>query len=410
MGRAIRKLSVKETQGELPRGLYGDGGGLYLQVSKFGTKSWIYRFMMAGRARKMGLGDFERMPLAKAREAATEAYALVKKGIDPIAQRNAMKAEAAAAADQPLTFRECAERYIGAQQAYWENEKHRQQWSSTLETYAYPTIGKFSVDRVEVRHIIEILLANDLWTTKHETATRVRSRINLILQWAHSHGYRKSSENPAAWPGKLKDALPRISKSKLVQHHPAVPIKEMPEVIARIRQKEGVSARALQFLALTASRTRPVRLATWSEIDFDERVWTCPPGHMKNRKEHKVPLSPAAIALLKSLPHAEKFIFPGARSNTPLSEAPIAGALREIAPGYVPHGLRSTFKDWCGETRNYANEMSEIALAHTVSDQVERAYRRGAMLEKRRRMMNDWATFCNSHGSRVNVVEIGGRK
>jgi integrase len=394
MGRAKDKLSVKFTEkNDLKPGLHGDGGGLYLQVSENKTtnrktKSWVFRYMIAGRARIMGMGDFERVTLKEARKKRDAAYSLVLDGIDPIDERQARKAAQAAEKAKLTTFKECAKGYITANQSGWKSPKHASQWTSTLETYAYPVLGHLSVQAVETAHIMKIL--QPIWTKKTETASRVRGRIEKVLDRAKALKLR-DGENPARWTGHLDQLLPRKSQVAPVEHHPALPYHELPKFMKQLRAREGISARALEFTILTAARTGDTIGARWSEIDEKEKTWTVPAARVKGKKgarkrDHVVPLSDRALAILADLPRSDDDVFP-------LSNMAMLELLRGMKEGLTVHGMRSTFKDWCSETTHYPNELSEMALAHTVSDKVEAAYRRGDMREKRRQLMNDWDSY-----------------
>jgi integrase len=417
MARPTNKLSVKFTEKEdLKPGLYGDGGGLYLQVSDRETKAWVFRYMMAGRARKMGLGDFDLVSLKDARKKRDAAYGLAVDGVDPIEERKTRKAEQAAEKAKALTFKECAEGYIAAHESGWKSAKHADQWTATLETYAYPIIGSLPVQMIETTHVMKIL--EPIWKTKTETASRVRGRIEKVLDRAKALKLRKG-ENPAAWRGHLDQLLPAKSQVTPVEHHPALPYAELPAFMAKLRAKEGVSARALEFTILTVARTGDTIGATRPEINQAEKLWTVPAARVKGKRgarkrDHVVPLTKQAVAALEAVPVEGDFIFPGGKEGVGLSNAAMSELLKGM--GYSPdvatvHGFRSTFKDWCSDLTAYPNEMSEMAMAHTVDDKVEAAYRRGDMREKRRRLMADWAAYCygNAIGGN-NVVKIGARK
>jgi integrase len=414
MARPTNKLSVKFTEkADLNPGLYGDGGGLYLQVSDFKTKAWVFRYMMAGRARKMGLGDFELVSLKDARKKRDAAYGLVVDGVDPIEERKTRKAEQAAESAKTLTFKECAESYIAAHKAGWKSAKHAGQWEATLETYAYPVIGNLPVQLIETAHVMKIV--EPIWKDKTETASRVRGRIEKVLDRAKALKLR-SGENPAAWRGHLDQLLPAKSQVSPVENHPALPYAELPAFMAKLRAKEGVSARALEFTILTVARTGDTIGGKWKEINKTEKLWTVPAARVKGKKgarkrDHVVPLTKQALAALDAVPKEGAYIFPGGKEDAGLSNAAMSELLKGM--GYSPeyatvHGFRSTFKDWAGDLTAYPNEMSEMAMAHTVDDKVEAAYRRSDMREKRRRMMADWAAYCG--GKTVggdNVVRIG---
>jgi integrase len=399
MARGLNLLSEKFTQKkDLKPGLYSDGGGLCLQVSAYGTKAWIFRYMLGGRARKMGLGDFELVSLKKAREKRSAAYALVKDGIDPIEERKARTAAQAAETAKALTFRECAEGYIEAHRAGWKNAKHAAQWTATLETYVFPTIGKLRVQDIETVHIEKIL--RPIWFDKTETASRVRGRIEKVLDRAKVLGLR-SGDNPARWTGHLSELFPARAQVSPVEHHPAMPYADMPDFLAKLRAKEGSSARALEWTILTACRTGDAIGAQWPEVNEQEKLWTVPASRLKgrkgaNRRDHVVPLSERAMEILQTLPRDGEFLFIGG-GGAGLSNAAMSELLKGMgyAPDYATvHGFRSTFMDWVHDVTSFPKEMADIALAHVVSDKVEAAYRRGDMLQKRRRLMDAWADFC----------------
>jgi integrase len=417
MGRPTNKLSVKFTEKpDLKPGLYGDGGGLYLQVSDSKTKAWVFRYMMAGRARKMGLGDFELVALKDARKKRDAAYGLVVDGIDPIEERKERKVTRAAETAKAMTFKECAEGYIAAHKASWKSDKHAGQWEATLTTYAYPVIGALPVQMIETAHVMKII--EPIWKDKTETASRVRGRIEKVLDRAKALKLR-SGENPAAWRGHLDQLLPAKSQVSPVENHPALPYAELPDFMAKLRAKEGVSARALEFTILTVARTGDTIGAIRREIDRAEKLWTVPAARVKGKKgarkrDHVVPLTKQALAALDEVPLYGSYLFPGGKQGVGLSNAAMSELLKGM--GYSPdyatvHGFRSTFKDWAGDLTAYPNEMSEMAMAHTVDDKVEAAYRRSDMREKRRRMMADWAAYCGGKSvGGANVVAIGARK
>jgi integrase len=423
MARPNNKLSDRFIKkADLKPGLYSDGAGLALQVSEFETKAWVYRFMMGGRARKMGLGpvsvktDDKLITLAEARNMATDARNLVSRGIDPIDERATRKAALGAEKAKAMTFKQCAESYIKAHEASWKSDKHAGQWEATLRTYAYPVIGNLPVQVVETAHVMKII--EPIWKTKTETASRVRGRIEKVLDRAKALKLR-TGENPAAWRGHLDQLLPAKSQVAPVENHPALPYAELPTFMVKLRAKDSVSARALEFLILTVARTGDVIGATRREIGKAEKLWTVPAARMKgrkgaNRRDHLVPLPDRAVELIEALPHERDFLFPGGKEGAGLSNAAMSELLKGM--GFSPdvatvHGFRSTFKDWASEQTAYPNELSEMAMAHTVSDKTEAAYRRGDMREKRKRLMQDWADYCN--GMAVggdNVVAIGARK
>lgn len=379
----MKPLDVKRK----PVGMHAAGGatGLYLRVAPSGARNWILRAVVGNRRRDMGLGGYPDVPLSEARERARQARRLIDNGSDPIGERR----RARLALRNALTFRECAAHTIEAKRPEWKNAKHAAQWSATLDTYAVPIIGSLPVDQVEVRHVLEVL--TPIWEKKTETASRLRSRIESVLAWATVSGYR-SGDNPARWRGNLDVLLPKPSRVSKVTHHRAVPVPDMPATMASLRTRPGTAARALEFLVLTAARSGEVRGARWSEIEGD--VWSVPADRMKAGKEHRVPLSKAAQKLLAALPRSANsdLVFPSA-DDRPLSDMALTAVLRRMEVDAVPHGFRSTFRDWASERTNYPRDVAEMALAHTIGDKVEAAYRRGDLFAKRTKMMTDWAAF-----------------
>lgn len=405
----INRLTVAGVNAQNKPGLYADGLGLYLQVAKGGSKSWIFRYMLAGKPRKMGLGSVHTVPLKLARERAAEQRLKLLDADDPIDQRKAERLEKLAASATVLTFKEASERYIKAHAAGWKNAKHGDQWKSTLETYAWPVVGALHVAKVEDGHISQIL--DPIWATKNETASRLRGRIESILDWARVKGFRpKHSDNPARWKGHLDKLLPKPSKVKKVRPQPALPYTALPGFMEKLRGMSSISARALEFTILTAARTQAITGATLEEIDFDAKLWTVPGSRQGTKlnddnREHRVPLCDRAIEILRTTPREKDnpHLFTGGNPGKGLSTAAMAELLKGFdlpsdTPGRQPvvHGFRSTFRDWAAEQTSYPNEMLEMALAHTVSDKTEAAYRRGDLMEKRRRLMSDWAAYCAS--------------
>lgn len=389
-------LSATAVESAKTPGLYGDGAGLYLQVSKHRTKSWVFRYTVDGRTREMGLGPFPAIKLADARELAAAARRAKVLGEDPIEARRAAQAAKRAEAAKAVTFRTAADRYINSHKASWRNTKHAAQWSATLEAYVYPVFGKLSVGEIDTGLVTKAL--EPIWTTKPETASRVRGRIEVILDWARVRGYC-SGENPARWRGHLDKLLPARSRVRGVKHHAALPFDELPAFMPELRAREGVAPRALEFAILTAARTGEVIGATWDEIDLAAKVWTVPAGRMKGKREHRVPLSDRAVKLLSEI-KAEasgEFVFPGGRKGAPLSNMALLATLKRMdRPDLTAHGFRSTFRDWAAERTSYPGDLVEMALAHTISNKVEAAYRRGDLFEKRRRLMDAWTKFCDS--------------
>jgi integrase len=392
--RTLHRLTAAAVNRQSKPGKYADGGQLWLQVSKWGTKSWLFRYNRHGKDRWHGLGSVDTLSLAEARERARHCRRLLLDGIDPIDHRKAQRAQARLEAARAMTFQECAEAYIQAHRLSWKNPKHAAQWPSSLSTYVYPVLGDLPVPDIDTQLVLKAL--EPIWTLKPETASRVRGRIELVLDWATARQYREG-ENPARWRGHLDKLLPARSKLRRVKHHAALPYKDVSAFMLDVGAQEGVSARALEFAILTAARTGEVIGATWDEIDLVERLWVIPPDRMKAGKEHRIPLSDRAVELLESLPREGHYVFPGGRARKPLSNMAMLKTLRRMDRGDLTvHGFRSTFRDWCAEQTAYPHEAAEMALAHSVGDKVEAAYRRGDMFEKRRRLMHDWAEFCAS--------------
>ena len=382
----------------------GSPAGLYLQISPRGSRSWVLRTMIGGRRRDMGLGGYPDVPLAEAREKARRYRAMIEEGIDPIAERRAAKARLMAESAKSITFDECARRVIAIKQVEFKSTKHAAQWPATLATYASPVIGKLPVDAIELGHVTEIL--SPIWQTKTETATRLRGRIEAVLDYATVHGLR-SGPNPARWRGNLDAVLPKPGKIKRVQHFRALPIDEVPAFITDLRRRDGMGARSLEFAIFTAARSGEIRGATWDEIDIENNVWKIPASRMKAGKEHRVPLSVAAVELLNKLPRIAgvDLVFPATRGGM-MSDMTLTNVMRRMGVEAVPHGFRSTFRDWCAERTAYPQHVVEMALAHAIGDKVEAAYRRGDLFAKRVRLMDDWASFCLSPQHVGDVVPI----
>jgi integrase len=377
------------------RGLFGDGGGLFLQVSERGTKSWIFRVKKNGRLRVMGLGPVHTVSLAEAREAARLCRKARLGGIDPIDARRAGRIEERIEAARTMSFAECAAAYIAAHRAGWRNTKHAVQWRSTLAAYVYPIFGGLPVQAIDTGLVVKAI--EPIWTTKPETASRVRGRIESVLDWAAARGLRQG-ENPARWRGHLENLLPKKSKVRRVEHHAALPYAEISVLMGELRGQEGIAARALAFAILTAARTGEVIGATWAEIDVAARLWTIPAERMKASKEHRVPLSGAAIAILGHMDKGRDKVFP-------ISNMAMAMLLRRMGRGDLTvHGFRSSFSDWCAERTAFPSEVREMALAHTVADRVEAAYRRGDLFEKRRALAEAWAKFCDTPAAGAGEV------
>ncbi len=379
-------------------GLHSDGLGLNLFVKSTGAKSWVLRYMLNGRARSMGLGGYPEITLATAREKAAAYRTIIKSGTDPLDGKHESKAKARADAAKRIIFKEAAHQYIESHKAGWKNAKHIDQWRNSLRDYTEAIIGNLDVSKIEVAHIVQILEKDALWSTKTETATRLRGRLEKILDWASVRGYRKEP-NPARWKGNLEALLPAPSKVQKRSNFAALPFKDMPRFMPALQGVGGTAARAVEFLILTAARSGEVRGARWEEIDMKSKVWTVPAERMKMKKEHRVPLTKAAILALEIMaPQESGLIFQGREKNgepQPLSDMSLSAVLRRMEyKEPTIHGFRSSFRDWCAECTDYSGEVAEAALAHKIANSVEAAYRRGDLLEKRKDLMTDWAKFC----------------
>jgi integrase len=416
MPRKAAGLTAAKVKSAKP-GRYGDGAGLYLLVrppaahhgagARDGGRYWLFRYRIDGRMREAGLGlaaGATAVSLAEVREQARELHRMVRAGMDPLAERGAKKAATAAerqAAARALSFRDVADRYIAAHEAGWRNAVHRQQWTNTLRDYVHPHFGDVPVADVDTAHVMAAL--EPIWREKPETASRTRGRIEMILDFAKAHGWQ-SGENPARWRGHIANILPKRSKLRPVNHFAALPWREMGAFMAALRAEGGLAARALELAILTAARSGEVLNARWEEFGLDEAVWIVPANRMKAHKEHRVPLTQAAVALLRKLlplRNVEQgdWVFPGRRAGRPVSDMAMVTALRRMQrDDLTVHGFRSTFRDWCAESTNHQHEVAKAALAHTVGNGVEAAYRRGDLFEKRRQMMEDWAAFCGPPG------------
>ena len=396
MPRKAKELGPLAVSRLAAPGLHFVGGvaGLALQINQRGARSWVLRIVIGDKRRDMGLGGFPDVPLAGAREAARHARAKVRDGIDPVAQARASRSAVKASQAAAKTFKFCAAAYIDAHEAGWRNAKHAQQWRNTLQSYAYPLIGDLLVRDIGVSHVLDVL--EPIWKDKTETASRLRGRLEAILDWATTRGYR-SGLNPARWKGHLDTTLPAARRVAQAGHHSALPFNEVGPFMRALRQQAGVSARALEFTVLTAARSGEVRGARWQEIDHGARMWTVPADRMKAGREHRVPLSDEALAILNTMPSGDPgaLVFASPRGG-PLSDMSMTAVLRRMKVAAVPHGFRSTFRDWCAEETNYPHEVAEMALAHAIGDKVEAAYRRGDLLEKRRHLMRDWAVYCSA--------------
>ncbi|WP_396604488.1 tyrosine-type recombinase/integrase [Bradyrhizobium sp. YCK136] len=411
MARTINRLSHRKVETIRVSGMYGDGGGLYLQVTNAsdGTprKSWLFRYAVSGRERQMGLGPLADVPLAEARDLASIAREMRRAGKDPIVEREAARAEASLVAAKSMSFDQCATAYIAAHRAGWRNVKHANQWATTVATYCSPIFGKLPVQRVDVGLVMKAI--EPIWSSKPETAVRLRGRIERILDWARVRGYR-DGENPARWRGHLDHLLPARGKVRRVKHHAALPYVEIPAFVAAVKARDAVAARALEFAVLTAARTGEVLGATWSEIDLGGRLWTVPAERMKAGREHRIPLGDRAIEILRSMivtkPNVNDHIFTGDRRAN-LSNMSLLMLLRRMGHNDITtHGFRSTFRTWAAECTNFPREVVEAALAHVAGNKVEAAYQRGDILEKRQSLMAQWESYCSKPVVHRSVTPI----
>ena len=376
--RQANKLDAAKVRNLNAPGRYCDGLGLWLQVAEAGTKSWLFRYTRHGKARQMGLGALHTVSLAEARVSAKAARQILLNGDDPIEVKRKKRDADRSGSLENMLFKDAAQRFLNLHLSEWRNAKHRQQWANTLTTYAYPTLGSRPVSAVDGALITEAL--GGIWTKKPETARRVKQRIERVVQW-------------------VKDGmpLPRHGASKKVRHHPAMPFAELPDFMAELRDRESISARALEFTILTAARTAETIGTKWNELDLDAAVWTIPAERMKASREHEVPLSARAVDLLRALPReaGSDYVFPGAKAKCPLSNMAMLELLRGMrGDGFTVHGFRSTFRDWAGDRTNFAREVIEHALAHRIKDKAEASYRRSAALDKRRQLMEAWSRYC----------------
>lgn len=410
MPKRVAEMKVKQVEALKAPGLYAVGGavGLHLQISERSARSWTYRYQINGKRRDMGLGGTDLYNLAQARERAREARRLVDQGVDPIDQRRAGKQAAMLAAAKSITFEQAAKAYIKAQSAGWRNSRHAAQWPQSLEAYVFPVFGNLSVQAVDVTLVMKAI--EPIWTEKPETASRVRGRIESVLDWATARGYRKG-ENPARWRGHLENLLPARSKVRRVVHHPALPYAEMSGFMTQLRALDGVACRCLEFAILTCARSGEAIGARWSEIDLAARLWTIPAERMKGGREHRVPLSDAAVAVVEQMAairHSD-FVFPGMREGRPLSPMSLVMTLPRLGrTGLTVHGFRSAFADWAAEQTSFQHEVREMALAHKVGDAVVQAYRRTDQFQKRRELAEAWSRYCSAPAE-DNVTPIGRR-
>lgn len=402
MPKIAKPLGALEVSRLSGAGLHAVGtiAGLYLAINKNGARSWILRTKVGNRRTDIGLGSYPAIALSVARERALEAKEKIRQGIDPIADKRARRSVI------EWTFDRCAAEYIALHRAGWKNAKHAQQWENTLATYASPEFGSKHVREIGISEVLSAIQPH--WLTKNETMVRLRNRIELVLSWAAVKGFR-AKENPAAWRGNLDSVLPKPSKVNKRKAHKALPYTDINRFVSRLALSEGMSARCLHFLILTATRSNEARGAQWSEIDMQAQTWTIPAERMKAGIGHRIPLSEPAVALLKSLPRFEgnDNVFQG-RANKPLSDMSLTLHMRRMEVDAVPHGFRSTFVDWAAERTNYPPELREMSLAHKIVNQTQAAYQRGDMFERRRALMNDWAVFVHAPPAPFSVIQLRG--
>jgi integrase len=394
MARTLHRFSARKVDALAKPGLHNDGGGLYLQISPSGSKSWKFRYTISGRVRDMGLGALADVSLAEARALAASSRQLTKQGIDPLAQREQQRLAKALEAARAITFKEVAAMYIDAHKAAWRCAKHAKQWKATLETYAFPIFGDLPVQAVTTGLVMKAV--EPIWHTKTETAGRVRERIEAVLDAAKARGLREG-ENPARWRGHLDNLLPKPSSIHKVRHHRALPYVEIGAFMATLAKQEGQSARALEVAILTATRTSEALGARWAEIDLEQGLWVIPADRIKAGREHRIPLSvPVKQLLQRQLEQrVDEFVFPGGKKGRPLSNMALLMLLRQMGrTDIVPHGFRSTFRDWAAEQTSFPREVAEMALAHAIGSAVEAAYRRGDLMAKRQKLMAAWAAHC----------------
>lgn len=403
MARQQQRLSALQVSKLTKPGLYGDGGGLTLQITATGAKSWLLRYMVAGKPFGMGLGPTHTVSLAEARQKARDARLLLLEGINPLAAKKQNQIAAALADANMMSFDQCAKLYILAHKPAWKNAKHCDQWTNTLTTYASPVFGNLPVAEIDTGLVVKCLAP--IWETKAETASRLRGRIESVLGWATTSGHR-TGENPARWKGHLENLLANTSRIGRIKHHPSLPWQQVGAFMSAIRAREGMAARALEFAILTACRSGEARGARWSEFDLIDKTWTIPAERMKAKREHQIPLSDAALAVLNSLPKDTDVVFAGTKVQS-LTDMSLTSVIRRMNGNGKPiwadsngdavtvHGFRSSFRMWAAEKTNYPREVAEHALAHQLPDAVERAYQRGSQFAKRTALMTDWAVYCS---------------
>lgn len=407
MTRQSNKLTARKVATLKEPGRYGDGAGLWLQIGAEGGKSWLFRYALNGRSRMMGLGPISLVSLSEAREIALKQRKFLLAGMDPLFERETKRKDDRLTEAKTITFEIAAARYIEAHKAGWKNAKHLAQWENTLSSYAHPKIGSLPVAGVDTGLILSVL--EPIWNAKPETAARLRGRIEVVIDWATARGFRQG-DNPARWRGHLDKLLPARSKIQRRQHHNALAYSDLPSFFESLAKREEAAARALELTILTAARTGEIIGARWGEFDLQGKVWTVPNERMKAGKEHRVPLTETALKILKSLRsgNIDEFVFLGRKKGKHLSNMAMLALLKRMGRSdFTVHGFRSSFRDWAAESTNYPGEVAEQALAHSIANKVEAAYRRGDLFEKRKRLMRDWAAFCvTPHEVNEKVVRL----
>jgi integrase len=405
---AINRLTALQVKNLTKAGYHPDGGNLYLCVRPSGAKSWIFRYRHGGREREMGLGSLATFSLAEARERALQQRKLLADGIDPLCAKSVAQLQRKKTDASVITFSNAAKEYIASHRSGWKSDKHADQWTNTLETYAYPVFGRLPVSSVTTELVMRVL--QPIWQNKTETASRVRGRVERVLDWCKTQGYR-TGDNPAAWKGHLSNLLPPPKRTRKPEHHEALPYQEVDVFMRLLREVSSISAAALEFIILTCCRTTEAIEAKWSEIDLQLAMWTIPAARMKAKKEHVIPLSDAAMDVLlraKASGTESVYVFPGQKVGRPLSNMACLTFLQKRM-GYTHltvHGFRSTFRDWAGETTSHPREVIEHALAHQLKDKSEASYARGTLIQKRRALMRDWATYCSGANTGSSPVPL----
>ncbi len=403
----INRLSSLKANNLVQHGYHHDGGGLYLQVSNNKNRSWIFRYTKLGKSRELGLGSLQYISLAEARQKRDLLKRMLIDGLDPLDEKRRAKKAVEAKAAKKITFEACAIEYIETHKIKWKNAKHGAQWESTLRTYAFPVFGQLPVDEIDTQLVLKVL--KPIWTTISETASRVRNRVEIVLNWAKVSGFREG-ENPARWSGHLENILPSRSEIQKAMHFAALPYDLISNFFADLKLQQGIAPLGLEFLILTGTRTSEVMGSCWNEIDFENNLWVIPPSRMKSGREHRVPLSSKVLDILRKVERKNlgPLIFQNERSGKQLSSSAFLALLKRMNYNITAHGFRSTFRDWAGETTSHPREVAEAALAHAVKGKAEAAYQRGDYIEKRFLLMEDWAAYCYSNKN--ILIKVGAKK